>query len=191
MLDVQFGRQIDINSMSQEDIFRDLKASLDAMSKLDELAEKDAAVSRIYYPPPTLISFANNEGMEIGGSTCVVSMGAGRNFWMVPELQRMQMWGKFYKDLEGNPQIEDFVAMDEKDIESIDQLENMLQTTFISIRKNNNTFLGLVEIEGNGFESRIFEECPLESGDLNKLMQIHVDQRLSAEFPKLTEREFY
>ena len=80
--------------------------------------------------------------------------------------------------------------MDEKDIESIDQLENMLQTTFISIRKNNNTFLGLVEIEGNGFESRIFEECPLESGDLNKLMQIHVDRRLSAEFPKLTEENF-
>jgi hypothetical protein len=160
------------------------------MSKLDELATKDQAVNRIYYPPPTLISFASQEGMEIGGSTVVVSTGTGRNLYMVPELKRMQMWGKFYKDLEGNPQIEDFIAMDEKDIESSGDLENIIQKAFISIRRNNQIFLGIMEIEGNGFEKNVFEEFELPWEEIEKLMQINIKRRMIIKYPEISKENW-
>jgi hypothetical protein len=181
---------VNFDLMTQDDIFRDLEQSLDAMSKLDELIEQDQAVSRIYYPPPTLLSHADQDGMEIGGSSVVLSMGTGRNLYMVPELKRMQMWGKFYKDLEGNPQIEDFIAMEEKDVESPQQLENMLQVGFLNIRKNNHLFLGIMEIEGNGFEKNVFDEFALEWEEIEKLMQIHIDRRAIMKYPKISEENW-
>jgi hypothetical protein len=189
-LDLDFGMAINTSIMSEADVFSDLEASLAALSKLDELAEKDEAISRIYYPPPTLISYANKEGMQIGGSTCIISMGVGRNLTMVPELKRMQMWGKFYKDMEGNPQIEDFVAMEEKDIESVDELENMIQKAFINIRQTGSIFIGVIEIEGNGFERNVFDECELEWEDIEKLMNIHIERRQTIQFPELSVDSF-
>jgi len=117
-------------------------------------------------------------------------MGTGRNLWMVPELKRMQMWGKFYKDLEGTPQIEDFVAMDEKDITDPSQFEDIIQKAFLNIRKNNTLFVGLIEIEGNGFEAKIFEECPVLSADIKKLMNIHIQRRETAKFPEISQEGF-
>jgi hypothetical protein len=190
MLNEDEVRPLNMDIMSQTDIFRDLEMSLEAMSQLDEMASKDQAVSRIYYPPPTLISFANKEGMEIGGSTVFLSMGTGRNLYMVPELKRMQMWGQFYKDVEGNPQIEDFVAMEEKDIESPQEFEDILQKSFINLRKNNQVYLGIMEIEGNGFEKNVFEEIELEWTDIEKLMQIHIERRASIKYPEINRENW-
>lgn len=183
-----FG-SIDPSLMAQQDIFKDLEASLAAMSELDDLALKDEAISRVFYPPPTLISYANKEGMQIGGSVCVVSMGVGRNIWMIPELRRMQMWANFWsqEEVEGNPQIKDFIAMDEKDIESPDELENILQKAFIRIRRNNQIFMGLTELEGNGFENNVFDELEIPSEEIQKLLEIHLKRRTSTEFPKITQ----
>ncbi|UYP47441.1 hypothetical protein NEF87_003726 [Candidatus Lokiarchaeum ossiferum] len=183
-----FG-SIDPSLMAQQDIFKDLEASLAAMSELDDLAQKDEAISRVFYPPPTLISYANKEGMQIGGSVCMISMGVGRNIWMIPELRRMQMWANFWsqEEVEGNPQIKDFIAMDEKDIESPDELEDMLQKAFIRIRRNNQIFLGLTELEGNGFEDNVFEELELPGDEIQKLIEIHHKRRTDTEFPKITQ----
>ena len=185
-LDSDFGMAIETALMSQNDVFQDLESSLEALTLLDELAEKDEAISRIYNPPPTLISYANRKRMQIGGSTCVFSMSIGRSITMVPELKREQMWGIFVEGLEGNAQIDEFEAMEEIFIENEGQLENLLQTAFIKIRQENRVFLGLIDIEGNGFERNVFDELELEEKDIDRLMEIHEKLRTSIEFPELS-----
>ncbi len=189
-LDSDLGQSINTNLMSEEDIFKDLESSLEAISQLDKLSTKDQAESRIYYPPPTLISYAEQEGMEIGGSTTVLSMGTGRNLYMIPELKRMQMYGKFYTEEDLNDQIEDFVAMEEKDIETTEQLEDIIHKTFINIKKNNRVFLGVSQIEGNGFESDPGFGFALEQEHMDKLMDIHKKRRKNIEFPRLSEDSY-
>jgi ribosomal protein L40E len=80
--------------------------------------------------------------------------------------------------------------MEEKDISSGEELENMLQKAFLNIRKNNHAFLGTIEIEGNGFERNVFDECELGWEDVEKLMNIHIERRQTIQFPELTEESF-
>ncbi len=190
MLEGDLSQSVDPRFMDENTIFQDLESSLKALSKLDELAEKDAAQMRLYYPPPTLVSYANEKGMEIGGSTCVLSIGVGRNIWAIPELRRMQMWGEFWRqeDVEGNPQIKDFIDLNNgKDINSPAELEDILQKAFIRIRRNSQLFLGVAEFEGNGFESRVFPECDLSQEILDRLADIHSQQRSKTKFPEISQ----
>lgn len=183
--------EVKLEKMSKDDIFKDLEASLKALSQLDNLALEDHATSRIYYPPLSLISKASKEGMTIGGSTVILSMGTGRNLWMVPEIKCTQMWGKFYEDSDLSDQFEDFVALREKDIESSEELENLLQNAFIRIRSNNHMFLGLCDFEGNGFERNVFDpELMLDSVDISKLMEIHQQKREKMHFPELESEQW-
>ena len=78
LIEDDFGSPVNPSFMTEESIFNDLEDSLKAMSELDKLAQKDEAISRIFYPPRALFSYSNKEGMEIGGCTVLVSMGFGR-----------------------------------------------------------------------------------------------------------------
>ena len=183
--------EIDPNKMSKDQIFKDLEESLNAISHLDELALEDQAISRIYYPPISLISKATKEGMIIGGSTVILSTGTGWNLWMVPEIKYTQMWGKFYKDSDLSDQLEDFVALREKEIDSGEEYENLLQNAFVRIKSNNHVFLGLCDFEGNGFERNVFDpELMLGNDDIQKLMDIHQKKRESMQFPELENEQW-
>ncbi|MCF2141978.1 MAG: hypothetical protein K9W44_18155 [Candidatus Lokiarchaeota archaeon] len=185
------GKMINPSIMTKDEIFKDLEASLKALSQLDELAQDDQAVSRIYYPPLSLISNASKEGMAIGGSTVIVSIGTGKNLWMVPEIKGTQMWGTFYKDSELSDQFEDFIALQEKEIESIEDFELFLQNAFVRIRSNNQVFLGICDFEANGFERNVFDpELMLDSSDLQKLMEIHQKKRENMQFPELEKEQW-
>jgi len=109
---------------------------------------------------------------------------------MIPELRRMRMYGKFYKEKDLHDQIEDFVAMDEKDIETPEEFENILHKAFINIKKNNRIFLGVIQIEANGFESDPGFGYTLEQNKMQKLMKIHTKRRDKIEFPRLTEESY-
>ncbi|WP_457558034.1 hypothetical protein [Candidatus Harpocratesius sp.] len=185
------GKIINPSIMTKDEIFKDLEASLNALSQLDELAQDSQAVSRIYYPPLSLISNASKEGMAIGGSTVIVSIGTGKNLWMVPEIKGTRMWGTFYKDSELSDQFEDFIALQEKEIESIEDFELFLQNAFVRIRSNNQVFLGICDFEANGFERNVFDpELMLDSSDLQKLMEIHQKKRENMQFPELEKEQW-
>ncbi|MHA1820247.1 MAG: hypothetical protein ACTSVC_07230, partial [Promethearchaeota archaeon] len=185
-LDSLLGKEIDESKLSLDEIYKELEESINAISKLEQWAQKDEAISKIYYPPPTLISYANKIGMKIGASTVIVSIGAGRNIFMIPEIKRIQMWCKFYNDLEGNPIIKDFEALESKDLNSEDQLKEIIINTFKQLI-NNRIFFALCDIEGNAFERNIFEECELEQKYLEKLIDIHIERRKSLKFPVISE----
>ncbi|MHA1887024.1 MAG: hypothetical protein ACTSX0_03290 [Promethearchaeota archaeon] len=185
------GQLINTSLMSKNEMFEDLEASLKALSQLDELAQEDQAVSRIYYPPLSLISKASKDGMAIGGSTVIVSIGTGKNLWMVPEIKGTQMWGTFYKDSDLSDQFEDFVALQEREIESLEDFEVFLQNAFIRIRNNNHLFLGICDFEANGFERNVFEpELILPPEELQKLMDIHQKKRENMQFPELEKEQW-
>ena len=66
-------------------------------------------------------------------------------------------------------------------------MENVLQKAFIRIRRNNQIFIGLAEIEGNGFENGVFDELEISSSDIQKLMDIHQKRRTNTVFPEISQ----
>ncbi|MHA1619497.1 MAG: hypothetical protein ACTSVZ_09455, partial [Promethearchaeota archaeon] len=191
-LEGDLGHSVDPILMSQNDILKDMEASLAALSQLDEISQNEQAESRIYYPPAPFISTATKEGMQIGGSICVLSMGAGRNIWMVPEVSSQQMWGEFWsqEEVEGNPQVKEFSILNSKEIEEKGELEDLLQNAFITIRRNNHIFLGLICLEGNGFETTVYAENDLSSSEIAKLNENYMGRRDTAKFPEIAKEHW-
>ncbi len=70
------------------------------------MATQNEAVNRLYFPPPTLLSYADESGMTLGGSTCFLSYSAGQTIWMISEFKREEMLGKFNTDETLRDQIE-------------------------------------------------------------------------------------
>ncbi|MHA1672312.1 MAG: hypothetical protein ACTSYI_01665 [Promethearchaeota archaeon] len=187
--DINF--EVNPKKMTKDEMLKDLEESISAISQLDRLALEDQAISRIYYPPPSLISKATKEGMIIGGSTVILSAGTGWNLFMVPEIKYTQMWGKFYEESDLSDQLEDFVALRDKEIDSGEEYENLLQNAFVRIKGNNHIFLGLCDLEGNGFERNVFDpELMLDNQEIQKLMGIHQQKRENMQFPVLENEQW-
>ncbi len=187
--DINF--EVNPKKMTKDEMLKDLEESISAISQLDRLALEDQAISRIYYPPPSLISKATKEGMIIGGSTVILSTGTGWNLFMVPEIKYTQMWGKFYEESDLSDQLEDFVALRDKEIDSGEEFENLLQNAFVRIKGNNHIFIGLCDLEGNGFERNVFDpELMLDDQEIQKLMAIHQQKRENMQFPELENEQW-
>ena len=122
----------------------------------------------------------------------MLSMGAGRNIWMVPEVSSQQMWGEFWsqEEVEGNPQVKEFSILNSKEIEEKGELEDLLQNAFITIRRNNHIFLGLICLEGNGFETTVYAENDLSSSEIAKLNEIYMGRRDTAKFPEIAKEHW-
>ncbi|MHA1720072.1 MAG: hypothetical protein ACTSWX_03555 [Promethearchaeota archaeon] len=189
LLEEDFGTPINPLLMSEETIFKDLESSLIAMSELDKLAQKDEAISRIFYPPRALFSYSNREGMEIGGCTVLVSMGVGREISMLTEFAKDQTWAVFDNEIdEGNPQIKFIIPKEGTFIDEPEDLEQTVHNGFINIKRNNHIFLGICEIYGNGFEKNSFEpELEMDTKDLIKLNEIYLDRIKTIKYPSLID----
>ncbi|QEE15482.1 hypothetical protein DSAG12_01308 [Promethearchaeum syntrophicum] len=188
-IESDFGSPIDPLNMNEDTITNDLLASLNAMSELDKLAQKDEAISRIFYPPRALFSYSNKEGMEIGGCTVLVSMGVGREISMLTEFAKDQTWAVFDNEIdEGNPQIKFIIPKEGTFIDEPEDLERIIHNGFINIKRNNHVFLGICEINGNGFETNSFEtELEMKTEDLIKLNEIYLDRIKTITYPPLVE----
>ncbi len=189
LIEDDFGRPVDPLFMTDDSIYKDLENSLNAMSELDKLAQKNEAISRIFYPPRALFSYSNKEGMEIGGCTVLVSMGVGREISMLTEFAKDQTWAVFDNEIdEGNPQIKFIIPKEGTFIDEPEDLERIIHNGFINIKRNNHIFLGICEISGNGFETNSFDpELELETKDLIKLNEIYLDRIKDITYPPLNE----
>ncbi len=192
LLEDDFGTTINPIFMTEEKIIKDLENSLIALSELDKLAQKDEAISRIFYPPRALFSYSNKEGMEIGGCTVLVSMGVGREISMLTEFAKDQTWAVFDNEIEeGNPQIKFIIPKEGTFIDEPEDLERIIHNGFINIKRNNQIFLGICEISGNGFETNSFEpELEMESKDLIKLNEIYLNRVKNIKYPTLIEEKW-
>ena len=192
LIEEDFGTPINPLLMSEETIFKDLENSLNAMSELDKLAQKDEAISRIFYPPRALFSYSNKEGMEIGGCTVLVSMGVGREISMLTEFAKDQTWAVFDNEIEeGNPQIKFIIPKEGTFIDEPEDLERIIHNGFINIKRNNHVFLGICEINGNGFETNSFEtELEMKTEDLTKLNETYLDRIKNLKYPPLVEEKW-
>ncbi|MHA1562553.1 MAG: hypothetical protein ACTSPA_10555, partial [Promethearchaeota archaeon] len=189
IIEGDFGAPIDPSQMNKDTITNDLLNSLKAMSELDKLAQKDEAISRIFYPPRALFSYSNREGMEIGGCTVLVSMGVGREISMLTEFAKDQTWAVFDKDIvDGNPQIESIIPKEGTYIDEPEDLERIIHNGFINIKRNGHIFLGICEINGNGFETNSFQtELEMKTEDLTRLNEIYLDRIKTIKYPDLVE----
>ena len=184
-----FGAPIDPSQMNKDTLTNDLLNSLKAMSELDKLAQKDEAISRIFYPPRALFSYSNKEGMEIGGCTVLVSMGVGREISMKTEFAMDQTWAVFDNEIvEGNPQIKSIIPKGGTFIDEPTDLENIIQQGFINIKRDKKVFLGICVINGNGFETNSFPtELEMKTEDLTKLNEIYLDRIKIMKYPPLVD----
>jgi hypothetical protein len=192
LIEGDFGTPINLSQMNKDTITEDLLSSLKAMSELDKLAQKDEAISRIFYPPRALFSYSNKEGMEIGGCTVLVSMGVGREISMLTEFAKDQTWAVFDNEIdEGNPQIKFIIPKEGTFIDEPEDLERIIHNGFINIKRNGHIFLGVCEINGNGFETNSFEtELELKTEDLTKLNEIYLDRIKIMKYPPLVEEKW-
>ena len=192
LIEGDFGSPVNPSFMTEESIFNDLENSLKAMSELDKLAQKDEAISRIFYPPRALFSYSNKEGMEIGGCTVLVSMGVGREISMLTEFAKDQTWAVFDNEIDiGNPQIKFIIPKEGTFIDEPEDLERIIHNGFINIKRNGHVFLGICEINGNGFETNSFEtELEMKSEDLIKLNEIYLDRIKTIKYPPLIEEKW-
>jgi len=184
-----FGIPVNPSQMNEDTLTKDLMESLKAMSALDDLARKDEAISRIFYPPRALFSYSNKEGMEIGGSTVLVSMGVGREISMMTEFAMDQTWAVFDNEIdEGNPQIKFIIPKEGTFIDEPEGLERIIHNGFINIKRNGHVFLGICEINGNGFETNSFQtELEMKTEDLTKLNEIYLERIKTIKYPELVD----
>ncbi len=192
LLEDDFGTPINTSLMDEDNVIKDLQNSLIALSELDKLAQKDEAISRIFYPPRALFSYSSKEGMEIGGCTVLVSMGVGREISMLTEFAKDQTWAVFDNEIEiGNPQIKFIIPKEGTFIDEPEDLERIIHNGFINIKRNGHVFLGICEINGNGFETNSFEtELEMKNEDLIKLNEIYLNRIKTIKYPKLDEEKW-
>ncbi len=188
--DQEEGHSIDPTYMTAAEKAQDSTEALAALAQLDVLATQNEAISRLYFPPPTLLSYADDTGMTIGGSTCFLSYGAGRNVWMLPEFKREEMFGKFYTEENLDDQIDNFALLYEKDVESPEELTTLLEKAFQRVQTDDHVFLGICQLEGNGFQRTVFDECALSDADIAHLTQIYLHHCQHIQFPKLTSEHW-
>jgi hypothetical protein len=186
-LDEQTGMPVDVKTMTPAQKVSDSGNILDTVALLNTMATTNAAVSRLYFPPPTLISHGNKKGANIGGSTCLLSIGTGNNLWVLSELERVVMWLDFYKKINGSPVYNNFTLLPGKNIDTPEQMEDALLKSLTQVIRNKQIFLGVCQIEGNAFNKAIFDDCPLDWENIKKLNKMYTKAQKKSQLPKLFE----
>ena len=87
---------------------------------------------------------------------------------MLTEFAMDQTWAVFDNEIDiGNPQIKFIIPKEGTFIDEPEDLERIIHNGFINIKRNGHVFLGICEINGNGFETNSFEtELQINSADL-------------------------
>ncbi len=143
-----------------------------------------------YDPPSGIIATGTKEGVELGGSKCIISVDQDHNFYNEGNIYTEMSWGAFY-DIEGlEDQIDTFET---KEFNSIREDPAALVLTIIkaivSILKTKRLFYGIADFQCNAFMSNNSKipGLTLDHKIINKLMEAHKTTRDQNLFPDITE----
>jgi len=143
-----------------------------------------------YDPPGAILASGSKEGVELGGTKCIVSIDQVHNFFNEGNIYTEMSWGEFY-DIEGlEDQIDTFTTKEYDSIrEDPDALIETIIRAIVSIIRNQKLFYGIADFEVDAFmnQNTVIPGLTLEADILNKLMDAHKTTRDENKFPDITK----
>jgi hypothetical protein len=143
--------------------------------------------TRLYSPPLSLLSKANKQGVDIGGSLSLVAMDKDHNLHILENIFSELSWGEFWKEKEISDQIEN-ISVKFTDNESLfdpAELLRRLINSFAKIRANNWIFFGIANFESNSFADAKLLDLDFET--VERLIKEHKRVRDADKFPMLLD----
>ncbi|MHA1672311.1 MAG: hypothetical protein ACTSYI_01660 [Promethearchaeota archaeon] len=192
ILDEELGNPIDISQLSEEQIEDDLSEIMGSLNQLNEMQMNSVEESILYDPPKILFANANRNSAPIGGAMSLLSIDVGQNISCIADLREDVSWAEYFCDEESQElDIEAFSEIKEDknylELENPIQLRDIYSQTFQRIMQGSEAFLGVLELESNGFEFSLFQELTIDTNNLNKIQQYYRDKIQQGKFPKLQD----
>ncbi|UYP47442.1 hypothetical protein NEF87_003727 [Candidatus Lokiarchaeum ossiferum] len=192
ILDEDLGKPISIKNMTEDEIEEDLETIMEALNKVNELAEEDRAVSLLYNPPKILFAYGDQKRAVIGGALTLLSIDVGENINCIFDLRENLSWGEYYYD-DNTKETDENVFYDIQEDQQFLELENpvQLRDTYIQafqhIMKGSEAFLGMLELESNSFEFSLFQELEIDDKNLRRIQKYYHTKIRNGKFPKLQD----
>jgi len=143
-----------------------------------------------YDPPGAILASGSKEGVELGGTRCILSIDQVHNFFNEGIIYTEMSWGEFY-DIEGlEDQIDTFTT---KEYDSIrDDPDKLIETiirAIVSIIRNQKLFYGIADFEVDAFmnQNTVIPGLSLDTEMINKLLVAHKTTRDENMFPDITK----
>ncbi|MHA1583979.1 MAG: hypothetical protein ACTSVU_04620 [Promethearchaeota archaeon] len=194
MLEEDLGTPIrKIELMSDDDIENDLDNCMQCLNRLNEMDEQDKAISFFYDPPKILFATGNTHKTAIGGAITLISIDVGANICGIADLREDVSWGEYFLDSESKELDEGTIYNIEEDQKFFEltnpvQLRDLYIQTFQKIMHGSEAFLGVLDLESNGFDFSLFRELELDEQDLKRLQEYYHAKTKTGKFPKLQDR---
>ena len=192
MLEEDLGTYIqDISSMSDEEIEEDHDKCMGALNRLNELDEEDKAVSLLHDPPKILFAHGKNKKkVAIGGAMSLLAVDVGTNLCCIADLRENVSWGEYILG-ETPEELDESAFYNIQEDQSFLELENPTELrdiygkAFQQIMQGSEAFLGVLELESNGFDFSLFRELDIEGEDLQKICDYYRSKIKTGKYPKL------
>lgn len=139
-------------------------------------------------PPSPLLAYGTKEGVELGGSKCILSIDHVSNIIFEEEIFTEMSWAKFYQEDGISDQIESFNTQEYSSIrEDPEELTKRLVNVIYKIMNEKKLFFGILDVEVDAFmnENVAIKGLELNYKTVNRLMKAHKHGRDLDLFPEL------
>lgn len=193
ILDEELGKPIKITQLNQDEVEDDLEEIMGALNQLNEMQMSSVEESILYDPPKILFAHAKSEAAPIGGAMSLLSIDVGQNISCITDLREDVSWGQYICDDDSQEWDNEafFDIQEDKEfleLENPIQLRDLYSQAFQRIMRGSEAFLGILELESNGFEFSLFQELQIDDRNLSKIQQFFRNKIRQGKFPQLQDR---
>lgn len=144
--------------------------------------------TELFNPPVALLASGSKEGVDLGGTKCLLSINKDHNLFNEANIVTEMSWGTFY-DIEGlEDQIDTFTTKEYNSLrDDPEALITALITCLEKIMEEKKLFYGIADLEVDAFmnQNTVIPGLKLDPELINKLMDTHKKQRDENLFPTL------
>ena len=141
-------------------------------------------------PPKAILLSGTKEGVELGGSKCILSIDSKHNLYTEGTIFTELSWAEFYQEEGIEDQIDTFTTKEYKSVrEDPKALVDIIDKALLNIIKNKRLFYGIADFEVDAFmnQNTVIPGLKLDIGLINKLMEAHKKSRDENLFPEITK----
>ncbi len=141
-------------------------------------------------PPKAILLSGTKEGVELGGSKCILSIDSRHNLYTEGTIFTELSWAEFYQEEGIEDQIDTFTTKEYKSVrEDPKALVDTIDNALLNIVNNKRLFYGIADFEVDAFmnQSTIIPGLKLDIELINKLMEAHKKSRDDNLFPEITK----
>lgn len=141
-----------------------------------------------YNPPAAILASGTKEGVELGGSKCIVSVDDIHNLHTEGSIFTEMSWGEFYKEEGIQDQIDTFTTQKYDSVrEDPVALVDIIVNSIYQIINNKKLFYGIVDFEVDAFmnENCVIPGLKLDVKMIINLLEAHKMSRDRNLFPEI------